>query len=87
MHLNVPIRRYSATRRFFLQVFWTIFTFLAPEFMLYIPINERINASILLEKVLRYHPHLAEPGVLARMYIWIRGRVNVSAQCQSTVIH
>ena len=62
---------------------------LAPEFLLYLAITERITAEILLKKVLGFHPHLAKPGMLARGYRYIRGlgkSKDVSTQCQLYVI-
>jgi hypothetical protein len=71
-------------------VFWVIVALVAPEVLLYLAINERIRAGILLKKVLEFHPHLAKPpGILARMYSYIRGRAKskeVSAQFQTYVI-
>jgi len=81
IHFNIPIRRYTATRRFFHQVFWMIVALLAPELLLFMAINERVSARTLLKKVLRVHPHLAEPGIRDR---YIPGRAkstDVSAQC------
>ena len=89
LHFNVPIRRYTDTRRFFLHAFWMFIALLAPEVLLYLAIQERIEAGKLLMKVLKIHPHLAEPGVFTRMYHWIRGRTepkDVGAQCQAYVI-
>ena len=89
LHFNIPIRRYTATRRFFLQVSWMFIALLAPELLLYLAINETSTARSLLKKVLKFHPHLAKPGMLASMYNWIRGRAeskDVSAQCQACVI-
>ena len=66
-----------------------IFALLAPEALLYLAINERIAAGNLLKKVLKFHPHLAKPGMFTRVYNWIRGRAepkDVSAQCQAHVI-
>ena len=97
LHFNIPIRRYTVARRFFLQVSWMIIALLAPEFLLYLAINERIMASVLLKKVLKFHPHLAKPGkftclynwirgTFIRMYKWTRGRAEskeVSAHCQA----
>ena len=85
LHFNIPIRRYTATRRFFLQLFWMILALLAPELLLFLAINERISAGILLKKVLGFHPHLAEPGMFDR---YIPGRAestNVSAQCPCVI--
>ena len=89
LHFNVPTRRYTVTRRFFLQVSWMVFALLAPEALLFLAINERIVAGVLLKKVLRFHPHLAKPGMFTRIYNWIRGRAeskDVSAQCQAHVM-
>ena len=89
LHFNIPTRRYTDIRRFFLQVSWMIVALLAPEVLLYLAINERITAGILLKKVLKLHPHLAKPRVLARMYNWIRGRAEskaMSPQYQAYVI-
>ena len=74
LHFNIPIQRYTTTRRLFLQVSWMFIALLTPEFLLYLAINEMITARLLLEKVLKFHPHLAKSGMLARMYNWIRGR-------------
>jgi len=84
IHFNVPIKRYTATRRFFLQVFWMLIALLVPEILLYLAMYESINAGILLRKALKFHPHLAKPGALSRVYSWIRGRVksnDVSVKC------
>ena len=89
LHFNIPIRRYTITRRFFLQVLWMILTLLAPEGLLYLAFNERMTAGILLEKVRKHHPHLIKPGLRARMEDWISGRVkwqDVSAQSLAPVI-
>src|SRR5258706_10309301 len=89
LHFNIPIRRYTATRRFFLQVSWMILALLAPEVLLYLAINERITATLLLKQVLKFHPHLAKPGMLAHIYNWIRGGAkskDVSTPCQACVI-
>ena len=55
---------------------------IAPEALLFLAINERIEAGILLKKVLGFHSGLAKPGMCTRTYKWIRGRADVSAQCQ-----
>ena len=57
----------------------------APELLFFLAINERINAGILLRRVLGFHPNLAKPGMLADMYNWIRGRAkskDVSTPCK-----
>ena len=89
LHFNIPTRRYTVTSRFLVQVSWMFIALLAPEVLLFLAINERIAAGILLKKVLRSHPHLAKPGVFTRMYNWFRGRAEskgVSAQFQAYVI-
>src|SRR5258706_13452327 len=90
LHFSIPTRRYTATRRFFLHVSWMVLALLAPELLLFLAINERTNASILVKKALEFHPRLAKPGTLSGMYNWISGRAEsegVSAQCQSLVIY
>ena len=89
LHFDIPTRRPTATRRVFFQMSWMIFALLAPEVLLLFAINERVVAGVLLKKVLKFHPHLAKPGLFTRMYNWIRGRAeskDVSAQCQARVI-
>ena len=78
MHFNIPAKRYTTTRRFFIQVSWMFIALFAPEVLLYLAISERIAAGVLLGKVLKFHPHLAKPGMFTRMYNWIRGRAAVS---------
>src|SRR5258706_9415343 len=90
LHFNIPVRHYSATHRFFLQVSWMFIALIAPEVLLFLAINERIDAVTLLKKALEFHPHLAKPGILFGMYSWISGRAEakgVSTQCQSLVIY
>jgi hypothetical protein len=61
-----------------------VIALLAPEFLLFLAINDRINAGILLKEVLEFHPHLAKPGMLAGMYSYIPWRAkskDVSASC------
>src|SRR5258706_14385837 len=64
VHFNIPIRRYTVTRRFFLQVSWMFLALLAPEVLLYLAIIEKLTAQTLLEKTLKFHPHLASPECL-----------------------
>jgi len=91
LHFNIPTRRFTATRRFFIQVSWMFLALLAPEFLLYTAINERINAGILLRKALKFHPHLAKPGMLVGVCNWICGgmksKVDVSVKFQFRVIY
>ena len=46
---------------------------LAPEVLLFFAISERVHAGILLKKALKCHPHLAKPGIVTRIYTYIRG--------------
>jgi len=67
-----------------------ILAFLAPEVLLFLAINERITAGVLLKKVWKFHGDLAKPGRLARMYDWVRGRKKsklVSDQCRGSMIY
>ena len=84
LHFNTPTSRYTAARRVFVQVSWMLFALLAPEVLLYLAVNERINAGALLKGVLKHHPHLAKPGMLARMYNYFFGRADVSADTKLT---
>ena len=89
LHFSIPTRPYTVTRRVFLQVSWMIFALLAPEALLFLALEERIVAGNLLKNVLKFHPHLAKPGMFTRIYNWIRGRgesKDVSAQCQAHVM-
>ena len=79
VHFNVPRRRLTNTRRFFLQVTWVLFALLAPEVLLYHAINERIDAGFVLGKVLESHPEIVNLGMTARMRNYIRGLVNPKA--------
>ena len=90
LHFNIPIRRNTTIHRFVLQVTWMVLALLAPEFLLFLAINERTNAGVLVKKAMEFHPDLAKPGIPSRMYNWISGRAEskgVSAQCQSIVIY
>ena len=73
LHFNIPTRRYTATHRFFLEIGWVLVALLVPEALLFLAINERINAGVLLKKALKSHPDLAKPGMVTRMYTYIRG--------------
>src|SRR6266404_5065670 len=73
LHFNIPTKRYTSTRRFFLEIAWMLIALLAPEVLLYLAISERVGAGILSKKALKFHPHLAKPGMVARIYTHIRG--------------
>jgi len=47
----------------------------APEVLLYLAINERIDATKLMKRALEFHPRLAKPGMLARVYNYIRAKL------------
>ena len=68
LHFNVPTKRYTIYRRSFIHGLWMIFALLAPEVLFFLAINERVDAEILLSKVLEFHPHLEKPGIRN----WIR---------------
>src|SRR5260221_11445538 len=70
LHFNIPARHFTSTRRFFFELGWVLFALLAPEVLLYFAINERIEAGILLKKALKFHPHLAKPGMVTRIYAY-----------------
>ena len=61
MHFSVPPKRYSDTRRFFLQVYWMVIALYAPELLLFLAIDERIRARIMVKEVLAVHRYLAKP--------------------------
>ena len=66
-----------------------VFALLAPEVLLYLAVNERMMAGALMEQVLKLHPDLYKPGMLARIYNDFCGRAkwnDVSAQYQIYVI-
>lgn len=86
LHFNIPTRRYTSTRRFFLEIAWMLLALLAPEVLLYLAINERINAGLLLKRALQFHPHLAKPGMVTRLYAYIRGLGAVSTRHPASTI-
>jgi len=60
---------------------------LAPEFLLYLAINERINAAKLMKRTLDFHPRLAKPGMLAHLYNYTRAKLkDVSVPYQAPII-
>ena len=87
LHFNIPTRRYTIIRRAIMQVSWMFIALIAPEFLLFLAINERISAGFLRKEVLRLHPDLAMPGMFTRVYNWIRRRAvfkGVSANARLT---
>ena len=69
LHFSIPINRYSTTRRVFLQAFWMVIAFIAPEFLFFLAINELTNAKTLVKRVLASHPHLAEPPTIRGLFV------------------
>ena len=69
LHFNVPTKRYSHIRRSLVHGSWMIFALFAPEALLFLAINERVDAEILLGKVLESHPHLEKPGFRNRIRV------------------
>ena len=62
---------------------------LAPEVLLFLAINERIDAGLLMKTVREYHPELVKPGMIDCIRNYIRGRVNsseVSTQHQAMIV-
>ena len=73
LHFGIPARRYSTIRWLIVRLTWTGLAFYTPELLLFLAIHERIIANILVKRVLEFHKDLAEPGMLASMYHYIRG--------------
>jgi len=60
---------------------------LAPEVLLYMAINERFDATRLMKRALEFHPRLAKPGMLARVYNYVRAKLkDVSVPYQASMI-
>ena len=88
VHFNIPPKRYSDTRRFFLQVSWMVIALYAPEFLFFLAVNERISADTMVKAVLAAYPELTGVGLMKRTWLYICGRVEwirVSAQCPSVI--
>jgi len=51
LHLSVPARRHTPTRRLFLLVFWMVLALLAPEVLLFLAMCERMDAASLMKTV------------------------------------
>ena len=89
VHFNIPRRRHSNTFRVFLQVAWLVGALIAPEFLLFLAINERIDAEFFLKKVLESRPELVKPGMIACVRNYLRGRANskkVSTLCYASAV-
>ena len=75
LHFNIPTRRHTPIRRFFLQVSWMAIALFAPEVLLFLAMNERMGATSLMKTVQEFHPSLIKPGMLSRVYKYIRGKL------------
>jgi hypothetical protein len=76
VHIDIPNTRHSSTRSYLYHALWTLITLIAPEFLLYLAINESIQAHTLEKiaaKYLRSRP-MAEPGILGRGFNYILRR-------------
>jgi len=49
-----------------------VIALLAPEYLLYLAINQTTDVAYLVKKTLASHPRLAKPGMLTCIYDYIR---------------
>jgi hypothetical protein len=62
-----------------------VIALLAPEVLLYLAINERVNAARLMKTAQKFHPGLVKPGMLSRVYRYIRAKLkDVSAPFETS---
>jgi hypothetical protein len=68
VHMDIPHTRHSSTRRFLIRVGWMLIALIAPEALLYLAINQRIQAHTLEKRAAKYlqSQPMAKPGMLAR---------------------
>jgi hypothetical protein len=91
VHLDIPNKRHSFSRRLLTRVFWMVAALFAPELLLYLAINQMVNAYHLeteATKYLRSQP-VAGPGMFSRAcnYILRREKVDdVSTQYSAFII-
>jgi len=52
VHFNVPIKRLPLKRRIFTHVLWMVIALLIPEFLLYLAINQWVDAFTLVKNTL-----------------------------------
>jgi hypothetical protein len=66
VHLDIPDTRHSSTRRFRIRVAWMLVALIAPEFLLFLAINQSIDAHTLETKVAESFQSrpMAKPGIL-----------------------
>jgi len=85
VHFNVPTKRLPLKRRIVTHVLWMAIALLIPEFLLYLAINQWVDAFTLVKKTLEFHPRLVKRGMVIWMYDKVRGLVwpkDVSTQYQ-----
>jgi hypothetical protein len=66
--VQIGLTRHSSTRRFLIRVYWMLVALIAPEYLLYLAINERIDAHNLEKRAakdLQCQP-IPKPGMLTR---------------------
>jgi hypothetical protein len=76
VHLDIPNTRHSPTRHFLTRLVWMLIALIAPEVLLFLAINQRIQAHALGKKAAKYlqsQPR-AKPGMLARGFNYILRR-------------
>jgi len=71
VHFNVPTKRLPRCGRFLTQVLWMVIALLAPEYLLYLAINQWTDVAYLVRKTLQSHPQLSK----GKIYDLIRGSV------------
>jgi Na+/alanine symporter len=84
VHLDIPKTRHSSTHRFLTRVVWMLIALNAPELLLLLAINQRIDAHVLNTRVTKYlqSQPMAKPGILARGFNYILRRAK--PDCVST---
>ena len=70
LHPDMPLKRYSASRRIFCSIFWMAFALHAPELVLMNALGQRMNASTLAEEAIVHLPSRLppQPAMLTRLY-------------------
>ena len=89
IHFNVPTTRLTPINGFFTQVLWMVIALLAPEYLLYLAINQWTDVAYLVKKTLASHPQFGKVGILDRIHGYIHGLVwpnDVSTQYQPSSI-
>jgi hypothetical protein len=81
VHMDIPNTRHSSTRRFLIRIFWMLIALIAPEVLLFLAINERIQAHALEKRAAKYlqSQPMAKPGILARGFNYILRRAKPDA--------